>query len=100
MRCYNHYDRDAVCICRSCGKALCRDCADSEKDSIYLYCKNSRRCRNIEKLSRLGYKFFEMHDSLGTKIIKFIFIAAAVIVVGYGISLIMPPAPLPPVPMQ
>lgn len=26
MNCFNHSDRAAVGICKSCGKALCRDC--------------------------------------------------------------------------
>ena len=28
MKCYNHPDRDAVVACSSCGKGLCRECAD------------------------------------------------------------------------
>jgi hypothetical protein len=27
MRCYNHSDTEAVAICKSCGKALCQECA-------------------------------------------------------------------------
>ena len=26
MRCYYHQDRDAVGLCKSCGKGLCADC--------------------------------------------------------------------------
>ncbi len=27
MKCYNHPETDAVAICKSCGKALCHECA-------------------------------------------------------------------------
>ncbi len=27
MKCFNHDDRDAVGICKSCGKGVCRECA-------------------------------------------------------------------------
>jgi len=26
MKCYNHSDAEAVAVCRSCGRALCRAC--------------------------------------------------------------------------
>ena len=38
MKCYDHEDRDAVGICVSCKKGLCRDCA-IEYDGK-LYCKD------------------------------------------------------------
>jgi hypothetical protein len=27
MRCFYHYERDAVAACKSCGRGLCPDCA-------------------------------------------------------------------------
>lgn len=27
MHCFNHDDRDAVDICKACGKGLCPECA-------------------------------------------------------------------------
>jgi hypothetical protein len=27
MNCYYHHDKTAVCLCRSCGRGLCPDCA-------------------------------------------------------------------------
>lgn len=27
MKCYNHSNADAVAICKSCGKAICQECA-------------------------------------------------------------------------
>ncbi len=26
MKCFNHHDRDAFGICKTCGKALCLEC--------------------------------------------------------------------------
>lgn len=34
MKCYNHPDRDGIAICRSCGKAICRECAMESRDGI------------------------------------------------------------------
>jgi hypothetical protein len=40
MRCYNHRDRDAVGLCKSCGKGLCDECQTDLGQG--LACKN--RC--------------------------------------------------------
>ena len=40
MRCYYHHDRDAVGLCKSCGKGLCEDCQTDLGQG--LACKN--RC--------------------------------------------------------
>src|SRR6516164_5258885 len=40
MRCYNHRDRDAVGLCKSCGKGLCDACQTDLGQG--LACKN--RC--------------------------------------------------------
>jgi hypothetical protein len=42
MNCFNHADRSAVGICKSCGKGLCRDCAIDLQDG--LACKG--RCES------------------------------------------------------
>jgi hypothetical protein len=39
MKCYNHNDVYAVAICKSCNKALCRDCSVEVINGIA--CKNS-----------------------------------------------------------
>jgi len=34
MRCYNHHDKDAVGICRFCGRALCPGCAAEVEKAV------------------------------------------------------------------
>ena len=34
MKCYNHHDRDAFAVCKSCGKALCLECAEEYKNTF------------------------------------------------------------------
>ena len=42
MKCYNHHDRDAFGICKSCGKALCLECMNTEASDVI--CKNDLKC--------------------------------------------------------
>lgn len=45
MKCYNHHDRDAFGICKSCGKGLCLECLQEENGTVF--CKdNNRACIN------------------------------------------------------
>lgn len=34
MRCYNHPDKNAIAVCRSCGKAVCHQCAQETENAI------------------------------------------------------------------
>lgn len=38
MNCFNHPDQPAIGLCKSCGKALCRECITEVPDG--LACKN------------------------------------------------------------
>ncbi|MBP3924123.1 hypothetical protein J6E39_02645 [bacterium] len=42
MKCFNHHDRDAFGICKSCGKALCLECMTIENGKVL--CKDSEAC--------------------------------------------------------
>jgi len=42
MKCFNHHDKDAVGICKSCNKGLCPDCAVDVGNGIA--CKGT--CQN------------------------------------------------------
>ena len=49
MKCYVHPDREAIAICKSCGKGLCADCnVDIEKIS---YCKSCIASGKIRLIS-------------------------------------------------
>ena len=45
MKCYNHHDRDAFAVCKSCGKALCLECAEEYKNTFV--CKGSKACKHV-----------------------------------------------------
>jgi len=59
MKCYNHPEVDAVAVCKSCSRGLCRECAVEVGTSIG--CKN--RCEadvaaldEIIRRGRTGYQ--------------------------------------------
>ena|SRR5690242_9353635 len=43
MKCYNHSDVEAVGVCKSCGRALCRECI--AEVGLSLSCKS--RCESV-----------------------------------------------------
>jgi len=45
MDCFNHPDRSAVGICKSCGPGLCRDCAVDSPDGL-----SCKRCESRVRL--------------------------------------------------
>lgn len=50
MNCFNHTDRVAIGICKSCGKGLCPDCAAQRANG--LACKDSCEAR-VDLLNRI-----------------------------------------------
>lgn len=50
MKCFNHHDRDAFVVCKSCGKALCLECVDKYND--FYICKDSVSCRKNSKIEQ------------------------------------------------
>lgn len=53
MKCYNHHDRDAFAVCKSCGKALCLECAEEYKNTFI--CKGSKACRHVADVEFVNY---------------------------------------------
>ena len=43
MKCYRHPELEAVAVCRSCGRALCRDCVTE----VGLSCSCKGRCESV-----------------------------------------------------
>jgi hypothetical protein len=43
MKCYTHRDIEAVAVCRSCGRALCRECVTE----VGLSCSCKGRCESV-----------------------------------------------------
>lgn len=53
MKCYNHEDRDAVGICVSCKKGICRDCAIEYNGKLYCKdCFENAKIKREKKLAR------------------------------------------------
>ena len=52
MKCYNHHDRDAFGIGKSCGKGLCLECIKEENSVVV--CKNSEKCAEILNKCKSG----------------------------------------------
>ena len=78
MKCYNHHDRDAFGICKSCGKALCLECMSSESKNVI--CTNDLKClykdRQTEKMYINAEKVYSK-----TNVNRSIWIAIALILV-------------------
>jgi len=43
MKCFNHQEREAVAVCKACGKAVCHECATESENGIA--CQQS--CANV-----------------------------------------------------
>ena len=63
MKCYNHHDRDAFGICKSCGKGLCLDCL--KETEMGLVCKDSSHCEEL--LSIVNYSYNVMKKQAFSK---------------------------------
>ena len=71
MKCYNHPERDAVAICKSCGKAICHECAKESENGVAcqqscinslskkneLYAKQAAHLKNLKRMDILGSFF-------------------------------------------
>ncbi len=47
MKCYNHHDRDAFGVCKTCGKGLCLECLKEENGVIL--CKKGNCASSLSK---------------------------------------------------
>ena len=61
MKCYNHHDRDAFAVCKSCGKALCLECAEDYKG--FYICRGSDKCKHIADVDYVNYFKDNSEDS-------------------------------------
>jgi hypothetical protein len=106
MKCFNHPAREAVAICRACGRAVCPECSLESVNSIAcrqscvtalsekkeLEAKQADHLKNIKRMNSLGSFFsiavgilFVYFSSLGFgAVYDFIFLLGAGFAV-YGI---------------
>ena len=61
MKCFNHADRDAVGICKSCGKGICHECLVEIPDAIA--CKTE----SCERRARLCVQIVDNNFALISK---------------------------------
>ena len=80
MKCFNHNDKDAIAVCRSCGKGLCSECLVDTGNGIA--CKG--KCEKTVKLIMDGINEIEKETSplIIALSVAFIFIGAMG-VIGY-----------------
>ena len=71
MKCYNHQEREAVSICRACGKAACQECARETENGIACrqscartlsvrsahYARQDAHFKNLKRMNSLGSLF-------------------------------------------
>ncbi len=58
MKCYEHPDREALAICKSCGKGLCKDCnIDVQRISYCKDCLNNKLTVQSDKDAQLNLLF-------------------------------------------
>lgn len=71
MKCYNHPERDAVAVCKACGKAVChacgietghgfvcqQSCAESLAEINMLQASQKAHLKNIKRINLLGSLF-------------------------------------------
>jgi hypothetical protein len=103
MKCYNHPERDAVVICKACGKAVChtcgiktgngfvcqQNCAETLAEINELQARQVEHLKNIKRLNFLGSFFsicmgllFIYFSSLGYGIVY-----NFVLLLGFGFTL-------------
>lgn len=82
MNCFDHHTHTAVCICRSCGKGLCNECAHHQYNHGY-YC--SQLCFEklvaVDELNENAIRLYKRNQStiMNVAIIQrlvFVFLAA------------------------
>ena len=88
MKCYNHHDRDAFGVCRSCGKALCLECMS--KDSGNVVCANDLTCLNKDRQTENMYKNAEkIYSKENVKRSKWMAITFIIVAIVFSIPAIM-----------
>lgn len=57
MRCYNHHDKDAVGLCRFCGRGLCPSCATEVEKAVACRDRCESEVTTILSLNRNALQF-------------------------------------------
>jgi len=87
MKCFNHPIVDAVGVCKSCGRGLCRDCV--AEVGLGVACRN--RCEAVvETLNDLverGRTAYQKNSSTVLRIGIFTFLMGALFLILGGVSL-------------
>ena len=57
MRCYNHHDKEAVGVCRFCGRGLCPGCATEVEKAVACRDRCEAEVATILSLNRNALQF-------------------------------------------
>lgn len=90
MRCFNHSEREAVAICKSCNKGLCKECAVEVDNGIA--CKG--KCEEeVIFLNQMLQKSKGVHNKTAQSLYTacFIYFAMGVVFIGFGFYTEIPP---------
>ncbi len=86
MKCFNHHDRDAFGVCKTCGKGLCLDCMRSVDGMIV--CKDNQRCSQTAHLVHVSYENIQNAYTKRSRTISiisgWIFAIAGLFMIYYG----------------
>lgn len=85
MKCYNHSTKEAVGVCKQCGRAICHDCIAREVRSIA--CKE--RCeQHVERLD--GFLERSVFKPFNATFVGSLIVSIMLIFLGYIISIYDP----------
>jgi len=65
MKCFNHFEHDAVAICQHCGKALCKECLVESEEGISCRGRCERRIGEFNELLNRSERDSRGYRSLG-----------------------------------
>ena len=69
MKCFNHHEKDAVAVCRHCGKALCPDCTVESEHGVSCSGRCERHMGDFNELLNRAEKDAQGYRSLGILLI-------------------------------
>ena len=85
MRCYNHHDKDAVGVCKACGRALCPACAVEVEKAVACRDRCESDVSTMLALNRNALQFAK-----GTKQARYLgpatLVVVGVMLMGMGLS--------------
>ena len=74
MKCYRHRDKDAIAICKNCGKGLCDECAVEVGKGIACKSDCVSEVESINRSTLMNIKNFENNRKIYSQLSLWLFI--------------------------